>query len=43
MPYCRVAIEKYIYQKLNDYIFAMYACKNKKQDELFTERQQALI
>ena len=28
MPYCRTAIEKYIYQKLNDYLFAMYASKN---------------
>ena len=36
MPYCRVAIEKYIYQKLNDYLFAMYAFKNKDKDEKFT-------
>jgi hypothetical protein len=28
MPYCRAAIEKYIYLKVNDNLFAMYAYKN---------------
>ena len=43
LPHCRIAIEKYIYTKLNDYLFAMYACKNKEQDELFTKSQEALL
>lgn len=43
MPYCRTAIEKYLYSKLNDYVFAMYAFKNKKEDELFAQKRQELI
>lgn len=33
MPHCRIAIEKYIFEKLNDYLFAMYAFKNKEKDD----------
>jgi hypothetical protein len=28
MPYCRTAIERYIYGKLNDHLLAIYAFKN---------------
>lgn len=38
MPYCRAAIEKYMYSKLNDNLFAMYAFKNREQDLKFTQR-----
>ena len=38
MPYCRSAIEKYLYQKLNDKLFSMYAYKNREQDDKFTHR-----
>jgi hypothetical protein len=38
MPYCRTAIEKYIYLKVNDNLFAMYAYKNKGKDDQFTQR-----
>lgn len=29
MPYCRSAIEKYLYLKVNDKLFSMYAYKNR--------------
>lgn len=40
MPYCRTAIEKFIYTKVNDNIFAMYAYKNQQRDTKFVERQR---
>ena len=42
MPYCRTAIEKYIYQKLNPNINAIYAYKNQDKDIKFRDRQLAL-
>jgi hypothetical protein len=38
MPYCRTAIEKYIYLKVNDNLFAMYAYQNKEKDNKFSSR-----
>lgn len=38
MTYCRPAVEKYIFSKLYDKLFAMYAIKNEDEDRLFTER-----
>ena len=38
MPFCRGAIEKYIYQKIDDNLFAMYAFKNQEEDTLFMQR-----
>ena len=43
MPYCRTAIEKYLYQKVNDNLFAMYAFKNQNSDEKFATRQRLLL
>ena len=43
MPYCRTAIEKYLYSKLNDYLLAMYDFKNQKEDELFERKRIGLI
>jgi len=39
MPFCRPAVEKYIFSKLYDKLFAMYAFKNEKEDKLFGERR----
>ena len=36
--YCRPTVEKYIFSKLFDQLFAMYQHKNEQDDELFTER-----
>ena len=36
--YCRPTVEKYIYTKLHDQLFAMYAFKNETEDELFNDR-----
>lgn len=37
MPYCRTAIEKYIYQKISDNVQAMYQCKFQKDNSQFRE------
>ena len=34
--YCRGTVEKYIFSKLFDSLFAMYSHKNEAEDELFT-------
>ena len=36
--YCRPAVERYIFAKLYDNLFAMYAIKNQTDDRKFTER-----
>lgn len=36
--YCRPTVEKYLFTKLYDQLFAMYAFKNETEDELFSER-----
>jgi hypothetical protein len=38
MHYCRPAVEKYIFTKLYDKLFAMYAIKNENEDKMFVER-----
>ena len=43
MPHSRTAIEKYLYSKLNDYLFAMYAHKNMKEDQLFNLKRTQLL
>ena len=36
--YCRGTVEKYIFAKLHEFLFAMYAHKNEAEDVLFTQR-----
>ena len=38
MTHCRPSVEKYIFNKLYDKLFAMYAIKNEEEDQLFAER-----
>lgn len=42
MPYCRSSVEKYIFSKLYDQLFAMYAIKNEDEDRLFIERSRLI-
>ena len=42
MPYTRLAIEKYIYNKLNDHLLAMYMFKLNESNFKFQARQQEL-
>lgn len=35
MLFCRPAVEKYMFSKLYDKLYAMYACKNEEEDRLF--------
>ena len=43
LTYCRPAVERYIFTKLYDNLFAMYAIKNQSDDRLFTQRQAVII
>lgn len=40
MPYARPVVEKYVFSKLYDKLFAMYAIKNEQDDRLFVERSR---
>lgn len=40
MPYARPVVEKYVFGKLYDKLFAMYAIKNETEDRLFIERSR---
>lgn len=42
MPYARPVVEKYVFGKLYDRLFAMYALKNETDDRLFIERSRAI-
>lgn len=42
MPHCRIAIEKYLYNKLNGHLLAMYVFKNKNLDQEFQIKQSLL-
>ena len=38
LHYSRPAVERYLFSKLYDKLFAMYAIKNEKEDKLFNQR-----
>lgn len=40
--FCRPAVEKYVFSKLYDKLFAMYAIKNEEDDRLFVERSSTI-
>lgn len=42
MTHCRPSVEKYIFSKLYDKLFAMYAIKNEEEDHLFVERSSLI-
>ena len=42
MPFCRKAVETYVYQQLNENLMAIYKHKNQEIDEKFCERQKQL-
>jgi hypothetical protein len=42
MPFCRPVVEKYVFSKLYDKLFAMYAIKNEGEDRLFVERSSLI-
>ncbi len=39
MPYCRPAVEKYVFGKLHDQLFSMYRLKNDIEDNKYRERR----
>jgi hypothetical protein len=42
LHYCRPAVERYIFTKLYDKLFAMYAIKNEAEDLLFVNRSRTI-
>ena len=42
LSYCRPCVEKYIFSKVYDQLFAMYAVKNQEMDRAFVEKAQAI-
>jgi hypothetical protein len=42
MHYCRPATEKFLFSKLYDKLFSMYAIKNEAKDKLFIEKSYLL-
>lgn len=42
MSHCRPSVEKYVFSKLYDKLFAMYAIKNEEEDRLFQERSSLI-
>lgn len=43
MPYCKISVEKYVFGKLSESLYAMYEHKNNKIDQLFRERRQEIL
>jgi len=42
MIYCRPSVEKYVFSRLYDRVFAMYKVKNEENDKDFQERKQEI-
>jgi len=42
MPYCRPAVEKYVFGKLYDQLFAMYRVKNESDDNKYLLRKSRI-
>lgn len=42
LHYSRPAVERYLFSKLFDKMYAMYAIKNKQEDEMFSERSKII-
>jgi hypothetical protein len=42
MPYCRPAVEKYVFGKLYEQLFAMYRVKNEGDDAKYIQRKSRI-
>lgn len=42
MKHCRPEVEKYLFSKVYEKLFAMYAVKHEKEDRLFVERSDKI-
>lgn len=42
MHHCRPQVEKYVFSKLYDKLFSMYAIKNEEEDRLFISRSSLI-
>jgi len=43
MPYCKISVEKYIFGKLNENLYAMYALKNNEIDKVFRQKRKQIL
>ena len=43
MPYCKISVEKYIFGKLNENLYSMYALKNSEIDKIFNLKRSQIL
>ena len=43
MPFVRIAVERYLYERLGENIQAIYNLKHRAENELFTDKQRQLF
>jgi len=43
MPFCKMSVEKYIFDKLYDNVFDMYKLKYDKENDKYNKRSKAIV
>lgn len=43
MPYCRISVEKYVFEKTHATLFGIYQAKNQAEDAIFQEKLKAIF
>lgn len=43
MPYCRVSVEKYVCEKLNDTIYPIYSARRAKMEAEFRAKRERIL
>ena len=43
MPYCRISVEKYIFEKIYPTLFNIYIIKNKNISKQFKEKKETIL
>lgn len=43
MPYCRISVEKYVFEKINATLYAVYENKNENIVKLYLQKKNKII
>ena len=43
MPYCRISVEKYVFEKIHPTLFAIYQTKNAADNKIFDKKIGAIF
>lgn len=43
MPYCRISVEKYVFEKINATLYAVYENKNENTVKLYLQKKNKII